>query len=79
MTRIDSPDDMQAFYCRTLSGAIRYNDLCIEYMNSLIRFYPAPVRPLTGRLLDQLYESRDSLIENRENLHHLERLLCPLD
>jgi len=52
MKWVDSPDDMQAFYCRTLSGAVRYNDLCIEYMNSLIRFYPAPVRSLTGRLLD---------------------------
>jgi len=48
-------------------------------MNSLIRFYPAPVRYLTGRLLDQLYESRDALIENRENLLHLEQLFCPLD
>lgn len=79
MKWVDSPDDMQAFYCRTLSGAVRYNDLCIEYMNSLIRFYPVPMRSLTGRLLDQLYESRDALIENRENLLHLEQLFCPLD
>ncbi len=25
MKWVDSPDDMQAFYCRTLSGAVRYN------------------------------------------------------
>lgn len=72
-------DDMQSLYCWTLSGSIRYNDLCIDYMNSLIKFYPVPVRSLTGRLLDQLYESRDALIENRENLLHLEQLFCPLD
>lgn len=72
-------DDMQSLYCQTLSGSIRYNDLCIDYMNSLIKFYPVPVRSLTGRLLDQLYESRDALIENRENLLHLEQLFCPLD
>lgn len=79
MKSIDSPDDMQAFYCRTLCGAVHYNDLCIEYMNSLIRFYPVPVRSLTGRLLDQLYESRDALIENRENLLRLQQLICSLD
>ncbi len=79
MKWVDNPDDMQAFYCRMLSGAIRYNDLCIDYMNSLVKFYPVPVRSLTGRLLDNLYESRDALIENRENLHRIEQLFCSLD
>ncbi|MCK9599978.1 MAG: hypothetical protein M0R06_13120 [Sphaerochaeta sp.] len=72
-------EDMQSLYCRMLSGAIRYNDLCIDYMNSLVKFYPVPVRSLTGRLLDNLYESRDALIENRENLHRIEQLFCSLD
>ncbi|MCK9598550.1 MAG: hypothetical protein M0R06_05875 [Sphaerochaeta sp.] len=72
-------DSMQSLYYNALSGAIRYNALCIERMNYLIRHYPAPVRPLTGRLLDNLYESREALIENRENLHRLERLFCTLD
>ncbi len=72
-------DDMQSLYCRTLSGAIRYNDLCIDYANALIRFFPLPSVGLAANFVDDLYANRDALLDSRESLRRMESLFCALD